>query len=75
MAVAKNSWSHAEGNEYKTPESILGDLCDLVSKNGAMLLNIGPKADGTIPEEDEEILLHIGKWLWFNGEAIYGTRP
>lgn len=74
-AVAKNSWSHTEGNEYKTPESILGDLCDVVSKNGAMLLNIGPKADGSIPEEDEAILLHIGKWLWFNGEAIYGTRP
>ena len=40
-----------------------------------MLLNIGPKPDGTIPEEQQELLLGIGKWLEINGEAIYGTRP
>ncbi|MDX1934685.1 MAG: alpha-L-fucosidase [Capsulimonadales bacterium] len=74
-AVAKNSWCYTVGNEYKTAESILGDLCDIVSKNGALLLNIGPKADGTIPAEDEAILLGIGRWLFAHGEAIYGTRP
>ena len=50
------------------------DLIDVVSKNGALLLNIGPKPDGTIPEEDAHILREMGKWLKANGEAIYGTR-
>jgi alpha-L-fucosidase len=48
---------------------------DVVSKNGAMLLNIGPKADGTIPEREQQMLREIGAWLKINGEAIYGTRP
>ena len=48
---------------------------DIVSKNGTMLLNIGPKPDGTIPEHEQEMLRAIGRWLAVNGEAIYGTRP
>jgi len=46
-----------------------------VSKNGALLLNIGPKSDGTIPEEEQKILLEIGRWLSINGKAIYETHP
>lgn len=57
------------------PGSILGRLIDTVSKGGFYLLNISPKADGTIPEEQQETLLAIGEWLERNGEAIYGTRP
>ena len=53
----------------------MDELVDVVSKNGTLLLNIGPKADGTIPEHEQQMLHEIGAWLKINGEAIYGTRP
>ncbi len=72
-SVAKNSWCYTEGNEYKEPGEVIRDLIDVVSKNGALLLNIGPKSNGTIPEEDKKILRIVGQWLSVNGEAIYDT--
>lgn len=73
-SVAKNSWCYTEGNNYKSAVQIIRDMVDIVSKNGRLLLNVGPKADGTIPEEDKNILLEIGEWLKVNGEAIYSSK-
>ena len=74
-AIARNSWCYTEQNEYKSAGELVRTLVDVVSKNGALLLNVGPKADGTISPEDTAVLKGIGAWLKINGEAIYGTRP
>jgi Alpha-L-fucosidase len=72
-AIAKNSWGYTDNNDFKDPVDIVCDIIDIVSKNGCMLLNIGPKSDGTFTDEDTNVLLNIGKWLDVNGESIYGT--
>ena len=72
-AIAKNSWGYTDNNDFKSPVDLVCNLVDIVSKNGCLLLNVGPKADGTITQQEQEILLEIGKWLKCNGEAIYGT--
>jgi len=72
-AIAKNSWGYTDNNDFKKPQEIIADLVDIVSKNGCLLLNVGPKADGTITNEEKDVLLHIGEWLKDNGEGIYDT--
>lgn len=73
--ISNWSWSYVEGLTYKSVAQIIHILADVVSKNGTLMLNVSPRADGTIPEAQREILLAIGDWLATNGEAVYGTRP
>ncbi len=74
-SVSENSWGYVQEQRYKSARSLIGDLVDIVSKNGALLLNIGPRPDGTIPEPEQDLLKEIGRWLALNGEGIYATRP
>ncbi|MEM7315775.1 MAG: alpha-L-fucosidase [Planctomycetota bacterium] len=74
-SVAKNSWGYTAKQNYKPVNRLIDDFIDIVSKNGCLLLNIGPKSDGTIPEQEQKMLREIGAWLKINGEAIYSSRP
>jgi len=71
----QGAWSYVQDAGFKTVRTLVHNLIDNVSKNGNLLLNVGPKANGEIPEEAKQCLLGIGKWLDVNGEAIYGTIP
>ncbi len=73
-SVSKNSWGYIADHDYKSAGDIIADLVDVVSKNGALLLNVGPRADGTIPEIEQDMLREIGRWLAVNGEGVYGSR-
>lgn len=74
-AVARNSWCYTDSLDYKTGREIITTLVDVVSKGGNLLLNIGPKADGTIPDGDRKILEDLAGWMRINREAIDGAIP
>ncbi len=73
-AVARNSWCYTDTLDYKSTEEIIWNLVDVVSKGGNLLLNVGPKADGTIPDGDRKILEELAAWMKANGECISQVR-
>ena len=73
-AISSSSWCYTEGIGYYSKKQVLHGFLDRISKNGNLLLNISPKADGTIPQEQKDILLAMGAWLKKYGEAVYATR-
>jgi alpha-L-fucosidase len=74
-SISSKSWGYIDNDTFKSPDRLVDDLVDIVAKNGCLLLNVGPRADGTIPQQAQDILIAIGKWLDTNGKAIYDTRP
>jgi len=72
-SIAKNSWGYTENNAFKKASDLTADLADIISKNGCLLLNVGPRPDGTITEEETRVLWDMGAWLKTNGEAVYGS--
>lgn len=73
-AISSSSWSYTEGIGYYSKKQVMHGFIDRISKNGNLLLNISPMPDGTIPEEQKDLLQTIGTWLKKYGEAIYSTR-
>lgn len=74
-SVGAKSWCYTTDEVYRSGEEFITALIDIVSKNGNLLLNVGPMADGTIPEDCANALRTIGEWLGKYGDAIYATRP
>ncbi|WP_068473004.1 alpha-L-fucosidase [Saccharicrinis aurantiacus] len=74
-SISRDSWSFTSDLECYTTDRLIHDLVDIVSKNGCLLLNVAPHPDGFIPEEQQQRLREMGKWLKLNGEAIYESRP
>jgi len=68
-------WFCVKNAHRKSVDQLVSVLVDIVSKNGCLLLDVGPAVDGTIMDQDRQALLGMGAWLKVNGEAIYSTRP
>jgi alpha-L-fucosidase len=75
-ATINHTWGYRKDDtDWKSPGEIVFKLMDIVSKGGNYLLNVGPMADGTIPQPSQDVLRTVGRWLQVNGEAVYGTGP
>jgi alpha-L-fucosidase len=71
-----NHWGYNKHDDHwKSPETIIHNLCDIASKGGNYLLNVGPTSEGLIPPPSVERLAEVGRWMKVNGEAIYGSGP
>ena len=75
-ATINHTWGYKSyDKDWKSPGQIAFKLIDSVSKGGNYLLNVGPMADGVIPQASQDVLRHVGDWLKVNGEAVYGAGP
>jgi alpha-L-fucosidase len=69
------TWGYrTSDNKWKSTQTLIHNLCDIASKGGNYLLNVGPKPDGTFPVQSTETLKEIGEWMKVNSEAIYATK-
>lgn len=75
QTISYDSWSYTKDFKIKTARHLIHEMIDIISKNGIFLLNISPKANGIIPDDQRKVLLEIGDWMEKYGEAIYCTRP
>ena len=75
VTLSNESWSYVEGQTYKSPALVVRNMIDVVSKNGVVLLNCSPRADGSLPQEQIDLLRAIGDWMQDHGEAFFNTRP
>lgn len=74
ITISYGSWCYTNGQKYKPASLVIRNMIDVWSKKGIVLLNISPKADGTIPQEQREVLMTLGKWIEKHKEAVYETR-
>ncbi|MFY0625004.1 MAG: alpha-L-fucosidase [Reichenbachiella sp.] len=75
ITLGHSRWMYVEGHQYKTAELVVRNMIDVWSKNGIVLLNISPRADGVINHEQRAVLKEIGDWMDVHGEAVYRTHP
>lgn len=68
------AWGYQAGKKPKSTQQVVQQLAKVVGRDGNLLMNVGPKADGTIDQDQVAVLKGVGEWLKFHGEAVYGTR-
>jgi alpha-L-fucosidase len=73
--ISKGSWCYTDNLKIKAADEVIDTFIDIISKNGQLLLNLSPMADGTIPANQQAVLRELGAFLKMNGEAVYGSRP
>jgi len=74
ITLGESRWMYVKGHKYKNAALVIRNMVDVWSKNGIVLLNVSPRADGIINQEQRAVLKQIGDWLKIHGEAVYGTR-
>lgn len=74
ITLGENRWMYVEGHKYKNAALVIRNMIDVWSKNGVVLLNVSPRADGVINQEQRSVLKEIGDWMKIHGEAVYGTH-